>query len=135
MLSILNRPVKAETKGARQRQLRDEEAGGLASPCSHLAAAACYAIRIIRQVRLRKGDRGLPSWIQKGALTKFLKGLLKLLLCVHDDGSIPRHRLLKRLTGNEKKSDTIVARLNHNFVTSLKQHERAIVSLCWRRRI
>jgi len=57
------------------------------------------------------------TWIQKPTLAKFFKRLLKLLLCVHYDWPIPRHRLLQWLTGHEQKPNAIVSRLDYNFVT------------------
>jgi hypothetical protein len=60
---------------------------------------------------------------------QFLKRLLELLLCIHHDRFLPSHRLLDWLTRHEQKPNAIVSRLNYNFITAVKEHEGAVVSL------
>src|SRR6267143_1775153 len=78
-------------------------------------------------------SNGLGAWIQKRTFAKFFKRLLKLLLCVHYNWPIPRHRLLEWLTRYKQEPKAIVSRLNDNFVTAIEEHKGTVVSLRQRR--
>src|ERR1700676_1203153 len=67
--------------------------------------------------------------LKKCPFFQVLERLAKFLLRVHDDWTIPGNRLLQRLTGDQEESNPIVAGLYLQFVTAVKQHERAVIRL------
>src|SRR6185295_7285810 len=68
------------------------------------------------------------AWIQERTLAKFFKRVLKLLLCVHNNWSIPCHRLLEWLARYKQEPNTVVSRLNDNFITAVEEHKGTVVS-------
>ena len=50
--------------------------------------------------------------LDERAALRFCHGLSQLLLCVHDDRIVPRHRLFNWLAGNQEKTDTSLAGFN-----------------------
>src|SRR6516165_6505328 len=73
--------------------------------------------------------------LQKRPLLQLLKRLLKLLLRVHHDRSVPGDRLLKRLARNQQEANPFVSGLNADLVATVEQDERAIVGFPRRRRV
>jgi hypothetical protein len=55
-----------------------------------------------------RGREALPVLDERAAL-QFCHGLSQLLLGVHDDRTVPRHRLLNRLPGHQQKTDAFFA--------------------------
>src|SRR5439155_27121663 len=51
----------------------------------------------------------------------------QLVLRVHDDGAVPRHRLLDRLPRHEQEPDTGVACLDRHRLPTVEQHERPVL--------
>ena len=47
-------------------------------------------------------------------------------LGVHHDRTVPGHRLLDRLSRDEQEADPLVARLHHDLVAAIEQHQRSI---------
>src|SRR5207244_4923551 len=66
---------------------------------------------------------------------KFGECLLQLLLRIHHDGTVPGNRLLKRLSRNQQKANSIIPGLNRHFVAAVKQYERAVVRFDRRSRV
>src|SRR5580693_6364857 len=60
--------------------------------------------------------------------------LLQLRLRVHDDGPVPRHRFLERLTGNKQEADAFRAGLDHDLVAAVEEHQRMVFRIVggWR---
>jgi hypothetical protein len=56
--------------------------------------------------------------LDERAALQFCHGLSQLLLGVHDNRTVPRHRLLNRLARYQKKTDAFLAGLNSNLVTA-----------------
>ena len=50
-----------------------------------------------------------------------------MFLCVHHNGTVPRNRLLERLSGDQQKADTVASSLHRDLVTAIKEYERAVV--------
>ena len=49
-------------------------------------------------------------------------GLTDLLLRVHHDGSVPRHRLFDRLTRYQQEANPFIASLHANFIAAIEEH-------------
>src|SRR5437867_4865118 len=56
----------------------------------------------------------------------------QLVLRVHDDGPVPRHRLLDRLPRHEQEPDTGVACVDRHRVPAVEQHERPVLRFAGR---
>src|SRR6476646_1827375 len=67
--------------------------------------------------------------LQKRALLQLLERIAQLLLRVHHDWAVPRHRLLQRLAGNQQKADAVLTGLHGDFVAAVKEDKRAIISV------
>src|SRR5471030_1589523 len=52
--------------------------------------------------------------------------LPQLRLGVHHDRSIPGDRLLERFSRHEQEPDALAARLYHDLVSAVEQHERSV---------
>src|ERR1022692_2997082 len=65
--------------------------------------------------------------LQKRSLLQFRECPLQLLLSVHHDRSVPGHRLLERLSGDQKKSDPIIPSLYRHLVAAIEKNERAVI--------
>ena len=71
----------------------------------------------------------------EGAILQLAHGLAQFGLGVHDDGAIPRHRLLERLARDEQEADALRAGLHHDLVAAVKEHERMVFRVVDRRRV
>jgi hypothetical protein len=60
-------------------------------------------------------------------LFQLFESLTQLFLGVHDDGTVPGNGFLKGFSGDEKEADTVVARLDGDFVTAIKDDKRAVI--------
>ena len=50
-----------------------------------------------------------------------------MLLRVHHDRAVPRHRLLERLARDQEEPHAVVAGLHRDLVAAVEEHERAVV--------
>jgi hypothetical protein len=73
-------------------------------------------------VLLEAIDNSFPG-LQKRSFLQLLKGLPQLLLRIHDDWSLPRHRLFKRFTGDKQETNAVLAGLYDDLVTMIKQYK------------
>ena len=64
--------------------------------------------------------------LDERAALQFCHGLPQLRLCVHNDRTVPRYRLLDRLAGHQEKTDAFLAGLNGNLIATIEQNERVI---------
>src|SRR3989304_6114288 len=62
----------------------------------------------------------------KCAVLVFFKGNLKFLLCVHDNGTIPRNRVADRFSGNEKKTNSVLFGSHSHFLTIAIEDNRLV---------
>ncbi len=62
----------------------------------------------------------------EGAGVQFGYGLAYLFLRVHHDGAVPGYRLLDWLTGDQQKTDALVAGLDSDLVAPVEQHQRVV---------
>ena len=69
---------------------------------------------------------GLLRSLQKRSVFEFHERLLKLLLRVHHNRAIPRHRFLQRLSRDQEKPDPLLTRLHHDLVAAVKKNQRAV---------
>jgi hypothetical protein len=51
---------------------------------------------------------------------QFRQRLAQLLLRVHDDGTIPRHRFFDRLTRDQQKADALITGLNDDLISAVE---------------
>jgi len=58
---------------------------------------------------------------------KFFEGGAQFVLRIHDNRTLPGHRFLNRLAGDEQESNAFIARLNGKFVAVVEENQRAIV--------
>jgi hypothetical protein len=56
----------------------------------------------------------------EGAGLQFRQRLAQLLLRVHDDGTIPRHRFFDRLTRDQQKADALITGLNDDLISAVE---------------
>ena len=75
------------------------------------------------------------SFLQEGAFTQLSEGLLKLLLGIHDDRTVPGDRLFERFAGNQEEANAIFSGLHRNFVATIEKDEGAVVGLDGRRSV
>ena len=94
-----------------------ERSGNLALPGGGLQNEAQGEI-----LRFAQNDR-LCSSPKKRSFAQFLESLAELLLRIHHDGSVPSHRLLERLAGDQQKSDSLIAGLNDHFIPAIKKNQ------------
>ena len=80
------------------------------------------------------GSEG-PALLDERAGAQLADRLAQLLLGVHDDRSVPGDRLLERLAGHQQEADAFVARLHHDLVAAVEQHERPVAGLVARARV
>src|SRR3569833_1149219 len=71
----------------------------------------------IRGARLRLDER---------PVAQFCDGLTQLRLCVHDDRSVPGHRLLDRLAGDEQETHAALACLDDDLVAAVERDQRSV---------
>ena len=64
--------------------------------------------------------------LQERPLLEFPECLPKLFLRVHHNRAVPRHRLLDGLARYQQKSDALRARLHHNLIAAVKEHQRVV---------
>src|SRR5207237_105315 len=64
--------------------------------------------------------------LDERAVAQLGVGAPQLRLGIHDDGSLPRHRLRDRPAGDEQEADALFARLYGDLVARIEQHERAV---------
>src|ERR1017187_9017225 len=73
-------------------------------------------------------------WTSLGRLEEcsafeFAERLPELLLRVHHDRAVPRHRLFEGLARDQKKTDSVVPGLHRDLVAPIEQDQRAIIGL------
>src|SRR5689334_1257282 len=73
--------------------------------------------------------------LDERATLQFCHGLSQLLLDVHDDRTVPRHRLLNGLARYQQKTDAFFAGLNSNLIATIEEHERVIPGIVLRVRV
>src|SRR5205807_67085 len=56
---------------------------------------------------------------QESPFVELRERVPELLLRVHDDGTVPGHRLPERLAGDEQESDAVPARLDLHLVAAV----------------
>ena len=71
----------------------------------------------------------------EGAGLQFGHCLAQLLLRIHHDRAVPCNRFLNRLARNQQESDTLVARLHHDLVAAVEEHQRVVADIVDGRRI
>ena len=64
--------------------------------------------------------------LDKSAVSQFAEGLHQLLAGVHDDGTVPRHRLINRGTRNQQKPHAFCAGLQADLIPISKADQSAI---------
>ena len=74
-------------------------------------------------IRHKTPSRSCLPLLDEGALLKLGDRLPELLLRVHDDRSVPRHRLFDRLAGHEQEPDALVAGLHRHFIAVVENDE------------
>src|SRR5437879_12833245 len=61
-----------------------------------------------------------PLPFQKGPLLQFRESLLQLFLSIHDNRPIPCDRLLKWLSRNQQKPDSVIPGLHRDLVPAIE---------------
>lgn len=69
-----------------------------------------------------RGRNPLPVLDERAAL-QLCHSLSQFLLSVHDDRTVPRHRLLNGLARYQQKTDAFFASLYRNLVAAIEEHE------------
>jgi hypothetical protein len=64
--------------------------------------------------------------LNERAILQFVEGLLKFLLRVHHDGTVPRDRLFNRFSRNQQKPNPLGPGLHNNFIAAVEQHQGMI---------
>src|SRR5664280_997344 len=71
--------------------------------------------------------------LEERPLLQLVERLAELLLRVHHDRAVPRHRLLQRLARHQQEPDPLLAGLHRDLVAAVEQHQRAVLRLRRRR--
>src|SRR5688572_12870988 len=101
----------------------DANAGGaVSSNAMHKAMRIAPAY----QNPSRRSAGKLLSVFDEGAVAQLGVGLAQLFGRVHHDRSLPRHRLLERLSRHEQEPDPRRSRLHRDLVAAIEQNEGPI---------
>ena len=90
------------------------------------------AIEQLRKLIIAIENPATRPVLDERAALQLCHGLLQLLLGVHDDRTVPRHRLLNRLARYHQKTDAFLASLNGNLRAAIEEHERVIAGVVLR---
>src|SRR5581483_6448490 len=142
--------VSSEQPNRRRRQTRRQQrprstrpsAGRQASSSRgrRMSSPTVRRVRVPRRPRPRAPGAARPAAaepaapvralrsaaLDEGAVAQLAHRLLQLGLGVHDDGAVPGHRLLDRLTGDEQEANALLAGLDRHLLAAVEEHERAV---------
>ena len=116
LTSYLGLIPEEDSSGARQR-LGDLTKQGnrllrwllvAAQTASRLEAVRIGVLQAVARVSCRAYPLPWRLMLQERPLLEFPEGLPKFFLCVHDDRAVPRHRLLQRLSRDQKEPDPVL---------------------------